>query len=225
MRYSINVTPLNEEGNLKGLATVVFADSFKITSIAILNNPEKDQNYVVMPRYKTSGKDENNNEIYKDICNPITKEFREALYGDILAAYEQVKNGKEIANPEPDPLFPEFSVKVTPYERANSSIRGMATIYFEDSFVVSNVTIHQGRENLFVAMPSYKTKKVDDDKKPIYQDVCYPVKKEFREKLYDTILETYKKEKEKQLSEVKEKAHKTSKKKTKERNIGELPFR
>lgn len=29
--------------------------------------------------------------IYKDVCNPITKEFREELYGNILEAFEKVK--------------------------------------------------------------------------------------------------------------------------------------
>lgn len=40
-----------------------------------------------MPRYKTNEKDENQKDIYQDICNPITKEFREQLYGDILTAF------------------------------------------------------------------------------------------------------------------------------------------
>lgn len=29
--------------------------------------------------------------VYKDVCNPITKEFREELYGNILEAFEKVK--------------------------------------------------------------------------------------------------------------------------------------
>ena len=72
MRYSINVNIINGSDNLKGFATVVFGDSFKITNIAILNNPEKDQLYVTMPRYKTNGKDENfipdYNSIYPGKC-------------------------------------------------------------------------------------------------------------------------------------------------------------
>ena len=34
----------------------------------------------------------------------------------------------------------------------------MEYIYFEDSFIVNNVNILQGKEKVFVAMPSYKTK-------------------------------------------------------------------
>ena len=39
MKYSIKVTEAkNQEGNVKGFATLVFGDSFKITNIAILEN-------------------------------------------------------------------------------------------------------------------------------------------------------------------------------------------
>ena len=43
-------------------------------------------------------------------------------------------------------------------------------------------------------MPSYKTKQVNEQGKPIYNDICYPVTKEFREKLYAEILATYERE-------------------------------
>ena len=46
-------------------------------------------------------------------------------------------------------------------------------------------------------MPSYKTKQVDEQGKPIYQDVCYPVTKDFREKLYNEIIAEYEKAKDK----------------------------
>ena len=53
---------------------------------------------------------------------------------------------------------------------------------------------------MFVAMPSYKTKKMDENNKPIYADVCYPITKEFREKLYTELIT----ECEKQMEKVKE---------------------
>ena len=64
------------------------------------------------------------------------------------------------------------------------------------------MSIIQGKENFFVGMPSYKTKKADEDNKPIYQDVCHPVTKEFREMLFGTILETYRQEREKRIQDV-----------------------
>ena len=93
--------------------------------------------------------------------------------------------------------MPEFSVTVTPYEREGSNIKGLARIYFENSFIVNNINIVQGKEKIFVSMPSYKTKQVDEQDKPIYQDVCYPVTKDFREILYNEIISEYEKAKDK----------------------------
>ena len=193
MKYSIRVNEVkNMDGNIRGFATVVFSDSFKVTNIAILENKERGQLFVSMPRYKSNERDENGN-VYKDVCNPITKEFREELYGNILEAYENLQKQDQEQERERQEFrdAPEFSVSVTPFERDGSNIKGLARIYFEDSFIVNNVNILQGKENLFVAMPSYKTKQTDEHGKPVYQEVCYPVTKEFREKLYKEIISTY----------------------------------
>ena len=195
MKYSIRVNEVkNMEGNIRGFATVVFSDSFKVTNIAILENQEKGTLFVSMPRYRTNEHDENGN-VYKDICNPITKEFREELYGNILEAFENLhkqdhEQGREKEREE-FRTAPDFSVSVTPFEREGSNIKGLARIFFEDSFIVNNVNILQGKESLFVAMPSYKTKQTDENGKPKYQEVCYPVTKEFRDKLYKEIISSY----------------------------------
>lgn len=194
MKYSINVTEAkNQEGNVKGFATLVFGDSFKITNIAILENKEKDSLFVSMPRYKSKERDENGGIVYKDVCNPITAEFRKELYDNILEAFEQVKaaDGQDFKTERGEVEMPEFSVTVTPYEREGSNIRGLARVYFDDSFIVNNVSILQGKDKLFVAMPSYKTKQTDEQGKAVYQDVCYPVTKEFREKRYAEIVNQY----------------------------------
>lgn len=195
MKYSIRVNEVkNMEGNIRGFATVVFSDSFKVTNIAILENKEKGQLFISMPRYKTTEHDENGR-VYKDICNPITKGFREELYGNILNAYDNLhKQDHEPDHGKGNNNMPEFSVSVTTYEREGSNIRGLVRIYFEDSFIVNNVNILQGKEKLFVAMPSYKTKQTDESGKAVYQEVCYPVTKEFREKLYEEILAVYERE-------------------------------
>ena len=82
MKYSIKVNEVRakEGSNIKGFATVVFGDSFKITNIAILENKDKGELFVSMPRYRSNERDESNGVIYKDVCNPITAEFREELY-------------------------------------------------------------------------------------------------------------------------------------------------
>ena len=228
MKYSIHVNEVKtKEGNIKGFATVVFGDSFKITNIAILENPERHQLFVSMPRYRSSERDENGSVIFKDVCNPITKEFREELYDNILEAYENVINqGKEQDQIEKTQSeIPEFSVKVTPFERDGSNVCGLARIYFDNQFIVNNVSILQGKDKQFVAMPAYKTKQIDEQGKAIYQDVCYPVTKEFREKLYGEVMKTYEEEREKKQEEQKETKNDLQKEKEKSGQFQCLPDR
>lgn len=231
MKYSIKVNSINskEGSNIKGFATVVFGDSFKITNIAILENKEKDQLFVSMPRYKSSERDENGGSVYKDVCNPITAEFREELYANIIEAYESVLSSEEekekgMVTKESLEL-PVFSVTVTPYEKEGSNIKGLARIYFDNSFIVNNVNILQGKENIFVSMPSYKTKQLDEQGKAIYQDVCYPVTKEFREKLYAEIVREYEQAKEINQNQARENAENKAGNMEKEQEKEATPFR
>lgn len=230
MKYSINVTEAkNQDGNVRGFANLVFGDSFKITNIAILENKEKGTLFVSMPRYKSNERDEQGGVVYKDVCNPITAEFREELYGNILEAFEQAKETDKSPREKVEAEMPEFSVTVTPFEREGSNIRGLARIYFDDSFIVNNVSILQGKDKVFVAMPSYKTKQTDEQGKAVYQDVCYPVTKEFREKLYAEIVSQYEKAKEQNENKAKEAAQTQATEQAKDQYMKvdgkELPFR
>ena len=169
-----------------------------------------------------------NGVIYKDVCNPITAEFREELYTNILDAYARIKEPEkeETQKQERTQEMPEFSVTVTPYEREGSNIKGLARIYFENSFIVNNVNILQGKEKIFVSMPSYKTKQVDEQGRAIYQNVCYPVTKEFREKLYDALMDCYQQERDKAMNQGMEQATSQSMERAEMRQQDRnLPFR
>lgn len=201
MKYSIKVSEVKEKlrqqgekpSILKGFATMVIGDCFKITNIAILENSEGNL-FVSMPRYKTNNVEENGSITYKDICNPITKEFREALYDNILIAYEKTKGSDKVGEMkiQDDKKVTEFSVFVTPFEREGSNICGLARIYFEDCFVINNVSILQGKAgSLFVAMPSYRTRQTGENNKPVYHDICYPITKIFREELYGEMISSF----------------------------------
>lgn len=215
MNYTVQVNAVkNTEGNIRAFANVVFGACFKITNIAILENKEKGQLFVSMPRYRNSQRNEDNEPVYKDVCNPITKEFREELYSSILQVYENVKNKtgeKQVKKTHNDNTEGQdnaelkFSVSVSLLEREGSDVKGLARIFIEDCFVINNVSIIQGKDNLFVAMPSYKTKEVDENNRPIYRDVSYPITKEFREKLYGAVLEGYNREKNQRLKNISEK--------------------
>lgn len=203
MEVSIRVNEVKNKDNIKGFATVVFGDAFKITNIAILENKETGNLFVSMPRYRSNELDENGGHVYKDVCNPITAEFREELYSGIITAYENIANTENEQKKNEKSEMPSFKVSVVPFEKEGSNIRGLARVYFDDCFVVSNINILQGKEKVFVAMPSYKTKQVDENGKSIYQDICYPVTKEFREKLYGDIEKAYEEAKVKENEEKK----------------------
>lgn len=195
MKYSIKVNEVrNGSENVRGIASVTLGDSFKLNNIKIMNDPrEEGRLFVAMPSYKTS-QVENSEPVYKDIFNPVTKEFHDALYGNILDAFQeltenQAKNSYTVEYDKKDTAMPDFSVRVTPYTKEGSTIRGIASINF-NGLAVHNVTIHQGKENLFVSMPSYKTNQVENGK-PMYKDVCHPVTAKFREKLNGAILQAY----------------------------------
>lgn len=193
MNYEIMVNQLeNTEGSIRAFASVVFEESFKVSNIAVIENKDG-QCFVSMPRYASSKDDSG----YKDICHPITKEFRQELCDNIMNVYEQVREGKEnrlrmaVSDAERGKKELDFQVKVTPYEREGSSLKGLARIYLEDCFVINNVSLLQGKNGLFVAMPSYKTKQTDEQGKSIYQDICFPVTREFREQLYGEVKKSF----------------------------------
>ena len=188
MKYTIKVSEVNKESNIRAMATVVFDDSFKVGSIAVVERKDGEL-FVAMPQFRSSGKDKHGNDVYKSVCNPITKEFRQELFDNILATYASEQKERTIDTKDGRNL--QFKVSVNPFERQGSNIRGIGRIYLNDNFVVNNVSVLQGKENLFVAMPSYKTKQKDEQGKAIYQDVCYPVTKEFREVLYGEVINSY----------------------------------
>ena len=194
MKYTIKVNELNRESNIKAMATVVFGDSFKVGNIAIVQRKDGGL-FVAMPQFRSNSKDKHGNDVYKSVCNPITKEFRQELFDNILGAYADEQKERTIDTKDGNDL--QFKVSVIPYERQSGNVRGIGRIYFNDNFVVNNISVLQGKEDLFVAMPSYKTKQKDEQGKTIYQDVCYPVTKEFREVLYGEIIDSYNKEKSK----------------------------
>lgn len=225
MKYTIKVNELNKESNIKVMASVVFGDSFKVGNIAVVERKDGEL-FVAMPQFRSNSKDKHGNDVYKSVCNPITKEFRQELFDNILATYASEQKERTIDTKDVNDL--QFKVSVIPYER-QGNIRGIGRIYFNDNFVVNNVSVLQGKENLFVAMPSYKTKQTNERGKAIYQDICYPVTKEFRKELYEEIEHKYKEALEKKQEQERNKAQSEVKDKSNEQFVKneeqELPFR
>lgn len=68
-----------------------------------------------------------------------------------------------------------------------SKMKGVASVTFDDSFVVHDIKIIEGEKGLFIAMPSKKT--FNDE----YRDIAHPINGEMRSLLQDAIVERFKK--------------------------------
>ena len=85
-----------------------------------------------------------------------------------------------------------IDVRTKALEETTNGVRGVATVTFGNSFAVRNISIVESKAgNLFMSMPSYKMKTVDENGKPQFKDIAYPVTKDFREKLQEKILQSY----------------------------------
>ena len=202
MNYRINVFEVkNDESNVNAYANVAFGESFVVRNIAVVERKDGEGLFVDMPSYRSNEVDIDGNPVYKDIANPVTKEFYQELTENILKAYEQrAELGKDGLKVGADSAEPKFNVSVTPIDKENSHTKGLARMYIEDSFVVQNISVVEGKNGLFVSMPAYKNSRGD------YQDIAFPITKDFREKLFNSVLDTYKQEREKprEVSPVKE---------------------
>ncbi len=68
----------------------------------------------------------------------------------------------------------------------DSKMKAVASVTFDDAFVVHDIKIIEGEKGLFIAMPSKKTR--DDE----YRDIAHPINGEMRNLLQDAIVERYK---------------------------------
>ncbi len=85
-----------------------------------------------------------------------------------------------------------IKVTVTPMQNQEGSFKANASIILNDVFKVTGIRIGISQKgNVFVSMPDYKTGKLDDNGKDIYQDIAYPVTRQFRQKLYEEVVREY----------------------------------
>lgn len=91
----------------------------------------------------------------------------------------------------------KLDVRVYPVENPKNSLIAFASVTINDVFAVQGIKVVNSEKGLFVSMPN----KVDRDGE--YRDVCFPVTKEFREQLNNTILDTFAKTQLKEKSQEK----------------------
>lgn len=68
-----------------------------------------------------------------------------------------------------------------------SKMKAIASVTFDDAFVVREIRVIEGQNGLFVAMPSRKTPSGE------FRDIAHPINSEARQIIQDAILEEYKK--------------------------------
>ncbi len=64
-------------------------------------------------------------------------------------------------------------------------MRAIASITFDDMFVVHDIKVIEGQNGLFIAMPSKKTPSGE------YKDIAHPINSAAREKIQGEILEAF----------------------------------
>ena len=76
-------------------------------------------------------------------------------------------------------------IRIFPINNKDSNCYAMVSITLANVFCISGIKIMDGIKGLFVAMPSAKNKKDE------WHDICYPITKEFRKVMSDSILNAF----------------------------------
>jgi stage V sporulation protein G len=76
------------------------------------------------------------------------------------------------------------NVRVKKIENKNR-LKAVATITFDECFVVHELRLIEGKNGLFVAMPSKKNTQGE------FRDVCHPINKDLRQHIEDAVISAY----------------------------------
>ena len=79
------------------------------------------------------------------------------------------------------------NVRVKKIENKNR-LKAIATITFNDSFVIHELRLIEGRNGLFVAMPSKRNAQGE------FRDLCHPITKELRQMIEESVIAAYNEE-------------------------------
>ena len=80
-------------------------------------------------------------------------------------------------------------VRVRIVKKDDSKLKAVASVTFDDCFVVHDIKVIEGNEGYFIAMPSRKTNDGE------YKDIAHPINTETREDLIRIILNAFEEEK------------------------------
>lgn len=85
------------------------------------------------------------------------------------------------------------SVKVKKEEREGSRMKGRASVLIDDGLAIHNIRIIEGKNGLFIAMPSTSREVENEDGEMItvHRDTVHPINPEVRAMFEEAILKAY----------------------------------
>ena len=82
----------------------------------------------------------------------------------------------------------DIQVKISVLANNESRVKAMASITFDNVFVVTGIKVVEGQNGIFISMPQRKTASGE------YKDVCFPLSGDFRKVISGEIIDAYNKE-------------------------------
>lgn len=83
-------------------------------------------------------------------------------------------------------VFMEITdVRVFPVDINGSLVKAYATVTFDESFVVRDMRVIEGKNGTFLSMPARKKRNGE------FQDVCFPISTKLRDLMENKVLEKF----------------------------------
>jgi DNA-binding cell septation regulator SpoVG len=194
MSVDVTIWPVRDNKNLLAFADVTLNDSLVVKGIKICTGEKGD--FVAMPSVKAGGE-------YRDTAFPITAEFREKIIDAVMAEYANPRDISEIqsmAAARTAQGAPETNLGVSiNLSNRIKNVKANVDVTLNKCFVVKGLKVCDSKNGLFVNMPSMK------DGDGGFRDSAFPITKEFREQLNNTVLEKYSKVAEKAMEKAEKK--------------------
>lgn len=76
-------------------------------------------------------------------------------------------------------------IRIRLVEKADSKLKAVASITIDECFVVHDIKVIEGKDGLFISMPSKKTPDGE------YKDIVHPINTETRELISAQVIEAY----------------------------------
>ena len=90
-----------------------------------------------------------------------------------------------MANEQGAPVATKIDARAYPIAEPKNSTVAYASVNIDEKFAVNGIRVVNSEKGLFVAMPQTR------DNRGEYRDICFPITKELRQQISDTVLNEY----------------------------------